>query len=425
MPGMDGVELLDRIHQAHPASTAATVMATAYDHDELQAALGPKTVGAILAKPATPSSLFDSIMLAIHRDASKDVARERATGLRNEKFAGQRVLLVEDNEVNRELAEEMLGNIGLHVDTATNGRLAVEKVEQQPYDLVLMDCHMPVMDGYTATETIRRNPAFAQLPIVAMTANALASDRERCLAAGMNDHIPKPIDVAVLHATLARWLGQPVAVADDQATSPASAESGSNSPLTTIDTVAALARLGGNQAMYHRLLVRFCENQADAARQLQADQAQRDTDAMILRAHTLRGLAGNIGAAKLAAVAGDLEMQLKMGMAANDAAVESKLASLQEVLPETIKDAERLIGEYTPRQAHVDSELANGALSDLHRLLDNDDAQAVRCFEEISSQLRQRFDSHLVEQLSRQINHYEFDEAKETLEQLITQRQHN
>ncbi|MDE2441957.1 MAG: response regulator, partial [Betaproteobacteria bacterium] len=195
MPGMDGVELIKQIQQSHPETMMATIMATAYDHDELQAALGDNKVGAILSKPATPSTLFDSIMLALHRDpGNRKVLELPATAL-SRQFAGRRVLLVEDNEVNRELAEEMLSNIGLRVDTAENGKLAVEKVGQQAYDLVLMDCHMPVMDGYTATEIIRHLPGLAQLPIVAMTANALSSDREHCLAAGMNDHIPKPIDI--------------------------------------------------------------------------------------------------------------------------------------------------------------------------------------------------------------------------------------
>jgi len=169
MPGMDGVELIARIRQSHPESTAAIVMATAYDHDELQTALGAQAVGAVLSKPATPSSLFDSIMLALHRDTGNRKAPELPAAMLSRQFAGRHVLLVEDNEVNRELAEEMLANIGLRVDTAENGQQAVDKVGQQAYDLVLMDCHMPVMDGYTATETIRRLPGLAQLPIVAMT----------------------------------------------------------------------------------------------------------------------------------------------------------------------------------------------------------------------------------------------------------------
>ena len=423
MPGMDGVELIAHIRRSQPAIAAAIVMATAHDHDELQTTLGDNAVGAILSKPATPSTLFDSIMLALHRDPGQRKVPELPAVTLSKQLVGRRILLVEDNEVNRELAEEMLTNIGLRVDTAENGRLAVEKVGQQAYDLVLMDCHMPVMDGYTATETIRHLPGQAQLPIVAMTANALASDRERCLAAGMNDHIPKPIDIAVLHATLSRWLGP--SAASGSATAVVASTAPPEPPVPSgIDTAAALSRLGGNRAMYHRLLARFCENQADAADKLQADQARRDTDAMLLRAHTLRGLAGNIGAGDLARIAGELEERLKQGSAANDPAIEAQLASLKDALPAIVALASRLAAETPVPANRPPDDLPGNALSELHRLLDNDDAAAVRYFEGVSSRLRQVFDPQLVDQLARQINQYDFDEAQETLEQMTFNRQH-
>jgi HPt (histidine-containing phosphotransfer) domain-containing protein len=176
--------------------------------------------------------------------------------------------------------------------------------------------------------------------------------------------------------------------------------------------------------MYHRLLARFCENQADAADRLRADQASGDIDAMVLRAHTLRGLAGNIGAADLARIAGELEESLKQGMAANDPAVEGQLARLQDYLPTVLALAGQLAAETPDSPSQPIDDLSGQALSDLHRLLDNDDASAVRYFEGISSRLRQVFDPQLVDQLARQINQYDFDDAKETLEQLTLKRQH-
>ena len=419
MPGMDGVELLREVGHRNPGHSAAVIMTTAYDADELQTALGGQQVGAILIKPATPSALFDAIMHALHRDADDRVAATRPPRV-SRRFSGQRVLLVEDNEVNRELAEEMLGSIGLNVDTAENGQIAVEKVGSTTYDLVLMDCHMPVMDGYTATEAIRRLPGCEQLPIVAMTANALASDRERCLAIGMNDHIAKPIDLAVVHNTLAHWLRVPTASTTGY--HPEGDTSTSSTATTDIDTIAALARLGGNRAMYDRLLHRFCDNQADTASQLLTDRESSDTEAMLLRAHTLRGLAGNIGANALAAQAEKLEQLLKCGQAANDPAIGTQLESLRLSLPAVIARAREILSDTLPAIPVPIDELSSDALSNLHRLLDNDDAAALRSFEEIASRLRQLFDPLLVEQLARQINQYAFDEAKETLHQLTTQQ---
>ncbi len=419
MPGMDGVSLLRRIRQEHPGHAAAVVMATANDPDELHSALGNLPVGAILAKPATPSSLFDSIMLALHREQGRRLTPSPAGNRPAARFTGQRVLLVEDNEVNRELAEEMLTSIGLTVDCAADGEQAVARVRQSAYDLVLMDCQMPVMDGYAATGLIRADPALAGLPIVAMTANALAPHRQRCLDAGMNDHIPKPIDVSVLHATLARWLGTPP---DIPAPRPAE-ERTTLAGTAAIDAGEALARFAGNRAMYGRLLSRFCTNQADAAEQLLADHRRQDRAAMILRAHTLRGLAGNIGAAALARLAGELEALLKQEPAAQETTIARHLAELQGCLPDVVAQAENLAAEMSTPPPTVPGTMSNEALSDLHRLLDNADASAVRRFEEMSGQLTQVFGPHPVDQLARHIGQYDFDEAKELLEQMIAQRQ--
>jgi PAS domain S-box-containing protein len=414
MPDMDGVELIRRIAQSAPANKAAIVMATAFDHEELQAALGELAVGAILSKPATPSSLFDSIMLALHRETALAPIPAAAPVNLSRLFAGRRVLLVEDNEVNRELAQEMLANIGLAVDTAENGEQAVAGVQRTSYDLVLMDCQMPVMDGYVATGKIRDDLHLRELPIIAMTANALASDRERCLTAGMNDHIPKPIDVAVLHATLARWLKPGL----DESPALAAALPDSAGEAADIDSAAALARMGGNRSMYDRLVVRFRENQGDAVDRLQADRQQGDGAAMILRAHTLRGLAGNIGAITLSRLAGELEDRLRKGTPIDDPQVDALLAGMGIAMPKalaipvTLQSAERPLATTPPPEAQAK------ALSTLYQLLANDDAAAVRHFEEMAAWLRQQCDPQLVEQLARQIEHYDFEQASATLHQL-------
>ncbi|WP_310493387.1 response regulator [Dechloromonas sp.] len=417
MPGMDGVELVRQIGQSAPADKAAIVMATAFDHEELQAALGSLAVGAILSKPATPSSLFDSIMVALHRETALAAVPPVTPDNLTRQFSGRRVLLVEDNEVNRELAQEMLSNIGLSVDTAENGQQAVDAVQRNAYELVLMDCQMPVMDGYVATAKIRDELQMRQLPIVAMTANALASDRERCLAAGMNDHIPKPIDVAVLHTTLAHWLKSGER---DSLPRPAVAIPASPKDMADIDTAAALARMGGNRSMYDRLVSRFRENQGDVVERLQADRQQGDSAAMILRAHTLRGLAGNIGAVNVAHLAGELEEKLRKGMPVGDEAIDGLLGKLDVALlpalsiPATLPTA----AATAPIVLAPKSDGQATALSTLRQLLDDDDAAAVQHFEKISAWLRAQCDPHLVEQLARQIGQYDFEDASATLQQL-------
>ena len=415
MPGMDGVELLASIRREPFASDEpAIIMTTAHDHDELRDALHPHAVSAILGKPATPSSLFDSVMLALHRAPGLPESSKAVPG--NISLAGHRVLLVEDNEVNRELAEEMLAAFGLQVQTAANGAIAVDRVEREEFDLVLMDCQMPVMDGYEATRRIRQDLGRRELPIVAMTANALAADRERCLAAGMNEHIAKPIDVAVLQSTLAIWLGGLTA---DRAEAPVTPTDKTADDSEIIDSASAIARLGGNRQLHDRLLVRFAEDQGDFLARLRNAQAHGELDEMILLAHTLRGLAGNIGASRLASLSADLEKCLKQQPDAIRE-IDTLIAQLDTVLTSVFA----LIAKKAPTaQAKTAATLAQQqalpeALSRLQQLLDNDDATAVREFENIADTLRQHVDPLLVEELTRLIGHYEFEAASGILKRL-------
>ena len=413
MPGMDGVELLAEIRRTFGSvNEPAIIMTTAYDYDELQAALGEESVGAIMRKPATASTLFDSVVVALHRDPEKTAKPVNTPKTHARQFRGKRVLLVEDNEVNRELAEEMLNAVGLTVELAENGAEAVERIQQGNYDLVLMDCQMPVMDGYEATRQIRAKVENRQLPIIAMTANAQPSDRAYCLAAGMNDHIPKPIDVSILYNTVAHWLDAQPPLAKTETTDNLTGQG-------DLDTDAALARLGGNRKMLGRLFLRFQENQGDVIARLNSARDRNDKTSMILDAHTLRGLAGNIGANRLAQLAGKLEDNLKLGAAPDSEAAGAILTAVEHALWSVLAILENAIPETTtPREAPILGSSGIEALSELQALLHNDDATAGRHFEALSGWLRLEADAALVEQLARQIGRYEFEEAMVTLQQI-------
>ncbi len=205
MPGLDGIETGKRIRALPKAAVPPhLVMVTAYGREEVLKQAEEAAFDNVLIKPVTASMLFDSAIQALSGD--HQVAREVEAGpdLAFEQIRGARILLVEDNELNQEVAMGLLENAKVSVDVAENGEVAVRKVGEREYDLVLMDMQMPVMDGISATQAIRSNPRFRTLPIVAMTANAMAGDREKCLQAGMNDHVSKPIDPDSLFATLMR-----------------------------------------------------------------------------------------------------------------------------------------------------------------------------------------------------------------------------
>jgi CheY-like chemotaxis protein len=222
------------------------------------------------------------------------------------RLAGVRVLLVEDNMINRELASVLLQRVGAEVAVAEDGRQALEMLERQRFDCVLMDCQMPVMDGYSTTRALRLQPALCDLPVIAMTANAMVGDRDKALAAGMNDHIPKPIDIEQMYATIARWL-RPDAVPGPWAARPPGAAAGTSDALPGIDTQAGLALMGGDPRLYRRLLRLFRDGFADFPSRVDAALSRGDRGEVRRLAHTLKGTAANLGATAVQRIATELE----------------------------------------------------------------------------------------------------------------------
>ncbi|MBF0460544.1 MAG: response regulator [Magnetococcales bacterium] len=231
-------------------------------------------------------------------------------------LAGTRILLVEDNEINQQVARELLEQANVTVLLAENGREALDLVAREPLDGILMDMHMPVMDGLTATREIRRDPRFAQLPILAMTANAMSGDREQCLAAGMQDHIAKPVNPVAMYATLAQWIHSATPVPTTTPAEPLGQTSAVIEPpalpaLPGVDTQTGLLRMGGNRQGYLTLLAKFRTNQGEVDAAIRAALATHDTATAERLAHTLSGVAGTIGAGILADRAKQLESALR------------------------------------------------------------------------------------------------------------------
>ncbi|WP_026301413.1 hybrid sensor histidine kinase/response regulator [Colwellia piezophila] len=208
MPGMDGIETIREIKQSSNKNELPfCIMVTAYNReDAVKEAVGVD-IRAFITKPITPSVLLDSIMFSFSVKNEKQIfiARDKVNSPSFEELAGLNVLLVEDNEFNQELAVELLSMKGMTIDVAVNGQQAIEMLAKKDYHGVLMDCQMPVMDGYTATKKIRAIEKYQNLPIIAMTANAMVGDKEKVLACGMNDHIAKPINPNKMYSCIAKW----------------------------------------------------------------------------------------------------------------------------------------------------------------------------------------------------------------------------
>ena len=321
MPVMDGMECIARLRAELAARAPPAVLVTAYGSDEAQVVAQRRglRLDALVVKPYTPSGLLESIGMALGKSGLVERhVRQRAVDDRSahEQLRGARLLLVEDNALNQELALALLTGAGIDVVVANDGAQALEILgADDAFDGVLMDCQMPVMDGFTATTLLRENPAWAKLPVIAMTANAMAGDRERVLAVGMNDHIAKPLNVAAMFATIARWVQPRQAYRPGPAgeghgewhVGLPTAPDGGDVALDGIDTRAGLARTLNNAALYRRLLLRFLEGQADFSERCAAALRAGDTDQARLEAHTLKGTAASIGAMAVAAAAEALE----------------------------------------------------------------------------------------------------------------------
>ncbi|MGV3524340.1 MAG: ATP-binding protein [Candidatus Sericytochromatia bacterium] len=259
--------------------------------------------------PGRGSSFYFSLWLEATTPQAKALAP--APSALQPLFQGQRILLVEDQPINQWVARELLSNAQLEVDIASNGEMALQALARANYDLVLMDLHMPVMDGLSATQQLRSQPRWQHLPVIAMTADALSGGRESALKAGMNDYVTKPIEPETLFAVLQRWLpASPQTPLPEPETPPAAPLHQPAPPVVPpLDTERALRRAGGNRALYNSLLEDFA---ADLPAQIaDLEHALADPKLALERAHALKGAAANLGARLLAAALARLEKSLK------------------------------------------------------------------------------------------------------------------
>jgi len=308
MPGMSGVDCANQLAHIPLANPPPTVlMLTAFSCDEVARGLAAErlNVAATLTKPVTPSTLLDASLQAIgqpRQHALRGELREEALQTNRAVLAGAHVLLVEDNPINQELARDLLRSAQIVVRVANNGREAIDMLAHERFDAVLMDCQMPVMDGYAATRELRGHPEWRNLPVIAMTANAMVGDREKVLAAGMNDHIAKPINVTEMFATLARWVRT-------EGAAPSGGFPG-------IESAAALAGMMSNEPLYRRLLGRFRDREAGFAARFGAASAAGDMLTATRLAHDLKSESGILGATAVREAANALEQACANGAGA-------------------------------------------------------------------------------------------------------------
>lgn len=429
MPGMNGVECARRIRTARLDRSPVVIMVTSYGRDDVRTDAERAGVASlkIMSKPVTPSLLLNSIAEVLGRRASTVEARSKewseVLAGNMAKLNGARILLVEDNAMNQELAAELLGQSGIQVALAENGREALDILaKDDQFDGILMDCQMPVMDGYEATREIRKKPAFLNIPIIAMTANAMVGDREKVLDAGMNDHIAKPLIVSAMFSVLARWI-PPKPGSQLVARVPARpADAAELPPLEGVDIRRGIATTMGNALLYRSLLIRFRESSRNFRAEFDQARQERDQAKVIRCAHTLKGTAGNIGAVGVQARAEKLERAcaacapretvdaLLEETAAEVAIVVASLEEVREVRP-------KHEGEMLP----VDDAALRNACGRLRQLLHDSDVTVFSLLDDQEDVLRTAFPGEFPGMVEA-VQAYDFDKALAILDCAINAR---
>ncbi|MEO8857920.1 MAG: response regulator [Burkholderiaceae bacterium] len=371
MPRLDGQGVLKALQERSYENSPVAVVVSAYDSEILHSTA--KALGAqhFLPKPVLPESLRELVKWLSGDQATAGPQPSNAT--EDVDIDGLRVLVVEDNPINQQLARELLESRGVMVDVSDNGKEAIDRINARQhdfYDVVLMDLQMPVMDGYEATRLLRLDARYVNLPILAMTAHAMADERERCMVLGMNGHLGKPIEPDLLYSTLKEFKSK-VARTRPGPTTASSLEATVEDPATLaiigLDTRAGLRHTGGNAALYVRLLARFADQQANFSEILAPLLTAENWEEAGRHAHTLKGLCGTIGARGLEHLAARLEHSLRiqdMHAARHNLeqvhfALKELVGALQSALTARIAETPRESGPFQPSSQSASERLSH------------------------------------------------------------------
>jgi signal transduction histidine kinase/CheY-like chemotaxis protein len=473
MPGMDGIETARKIKEMSNSTPGPNIiMATAYGRQEVMKQARDVGLNGFLIKPVNASVMFNTIMEVFDKDVDRGPrirARQEPEKDTLKTIKGASVLLVEDNEINQQVAREILSDAGLEVTLANDGQEAVDAVQQHKFDAVLMDIQMPIMDGYEATRRIRKweggmrnkigknsdlkseiqdpESQIQEIPIIAMTAHAMTGDREKSIQAGMNDHVAKPIDPEALFTTLLKWIQRPADRENDQLpeteTSKSSkVEDSDRSPLpfqadgnddlppslAGFDLAAGLKRLQGNRRLYRKLLLDFADGYREASENIHHALIANDINQVHSLVHNIKGLAGNLSATDLQNAAAEMDSLVKKALSGEKLTpgqLESNLSALKKTLEEALASCQTL-----ERSDDKKAGLTSGASSvsmppDLARqtagqLLAAVDMGDITDLKSIAEALKSKSESYTVfsEKITNLAENFDFDGIKQLADEL-------
>jgi two-component system sensor histidine kinase/response regulator len=428
MPGMNGIETARAIHELTLDLMPSLIMITAYGREEVFKEANLAGFDHVLIKPVSSSTVFDALMLTlgkINDKVSSQIIEKSAAEQGIAAIKGVRILLVEDNEFNQQVASELLSCAGIKVDIAGDGQQALEMLQKQSYDAVLMDMQMPVMDGMTATREIRQNNKFKELPIIAMTAHVMQKDVQMCIESGMNDHIAKPIDPDEMFKKLLKWI-KPDSKRDDiQQTNVAKQEALSYQPKDKVETElskipgldieSGLKHVSGNIELYLKLLRKYVDNHGDVPGEIRNNLEAGDMAAAERLAHTIKGVSGSIGATALQEMCAKVENAIKNSATREELdkvvipfteAHTAIITHLKEALP-----AQESGAESNMKGTEIDPVKANEICNTLANLLSDSDSEVLDFLNRERVLIRDIFGAANFHRIEQVIEKYDFEKA--------------
>jgi two-component system, sensor histidine kinase and response regulator len=424
---MDVLEIARSIYNLNIKHKPDILMLMSNNTSEQADDLSQFGVRKFLSKPVTKSNLLDAIIDMY--STNNTMISDGNADLKVETYSdiwGSRILLVEDNEINQQVAQEILLQAGLEVHISNNGQEALIALEKDEYDVVLMDQHMPVMDGYRATIEIRNNPRLVQLPIISMTANVMNGERERSLEVGMNDFVAKPVNPEELLEVLHKWIkpGNKSTITAQQFRLDTDDTDFISWPhIPGIELEDGLLRLGSNKNLYIKLLGQFYNGNIGLAESIKAALTDNDNNTAARLVHTAKGVAANLGAVRLATAGNSLEASLKQGKESGIELLLEKFSNELTIVLDGIKMFEdaSAAGDSEPAGsslAYVDMDKVEPLLISLMHLLETGMVDSIEQIDILEEHLRNSKDKLQFGQLKQDVVKFDMDSAMMKLEEL-------
>lgn len=425
MPRMNGVEAAQAIKSLDLKPAPHLVIVTSYGREDVIQQAEQTGIEEILIKPVNASILFNSVsrLLGKYTIGESTQHDEMALVEKLKPIVGAKILVVEDNELNQEVALGILEGEGFVVEIANNGQEAISKVKANSYDVVLMDMQMPVMDGLTATKQIRSQKKYEGLPIIAMTANAMDQDKEQCAAAGMDDHIAKPIDPENLFATLLKWIKpkKQVSISTEKNGIPQPEEaiqmdlSLAGQKIEGLDVALGLKHVMNKAPLYSKMLKKYLVDQPKTINELRRALEHEDYPTAERLAHTTKGVNGNIGANMLQTKSAEIEKMIHEKMEINqllttfasfEFAQQKLIEEITKVYPFEASNQAQTLSEHSFSK-HLDEDIKKKLIA----LVKDSDTQAMLLIEQHEAALKAYFGDQKFEAISAALLGFDFEKA--------------